>query len=333
MPIEVANDIINFIFNHTPIKEKIEILFTGGEPLIEFELLKQVTSLIKKLSSFQDRDVKLSLITNGTIFSEEIKKFLLDNNFSLCISCDGPAFIHDVMRHFQYNRGSSYLVEQTLKEAVNIFSNISVQATYHPATFRNLHYVIEYLISIGVKNIYLNPDFTAHWTKKDADLLPVIYHKIANWYLNYAQKNESIYINLINKKLEIIQQGGYMTSDKCSPGSSGMAFSPSGDIYPCDRFITDSSNNENSIGNIYEGLFQERINQKETTGFDFQEKCIFCDFKNLCMNWCCCSNYLTSGFYDKAGPFLCASEKAAINTAINIYKTLRQGSTRASFFI
>jgi uncharacterized protein len=40
------------------------------------------------------------------------------------------------------------------------------------------------------------------------------------------------------------------------------------------------------------------------------------------MNWCSCSNYFSSGYYNRVGPFLCASEKTAIRTAFNIRRTL-----------
>ncbi len=331
LTLETAKNIIDFIFKYMPSGEKIEILFTGGEPLIEFELLKQIMYLIKLQNSLENRNIKFSVITNGTIFSKEIKKFLSENNFSLCISCDGPPDIHDIMRCFPDKNKSSHLVERTLKEAVNIFPELSVHSIYHPATFKRLHHVVEYIASIGVKNIYLNPDFSARWTKRDADVLPSIYNEIAKWYLTYSQKNNRLYINLIDNKMEVIQRGGYVSSDKCQPGIKALAFSPSGDIYPCERFITEFSNKENCIGDIYNGIRLERIIFKNNE-LNFQEKCVFCDIKNFCMNWCCCSNYLTSGFYNRTGPFLCASEKTAINTALNIYKTLK-GNLSQSVFI
>ncbi len=322
LTLETAKKIIDFMFKYTPSDEKIEILFTGGEPLIEFDLLKQIILLIKSHELFNGRNIKFSLITNGTIFTKEIKQFLIDNKFSFCISCDGPQDVHDIMRHFQSKEKSFYLVERNLKEALKIFPDLSVQAVYHPATLNKLHHVVEYFSTLGIRNINLNPDFSARWTKKDADLLPLIYNEIAKWYLNYSQKNNLLYVNLISKKMEVIQRGGYILIDKCQPGIKSMAFSPSGDIYPCERFITDSLSREYRIGNVYNGIRNEKINLKRTPDFNLQEKCIFCDVKDFCMNWCYCSNYFTSGFHDKTGPFLCASEKTAINTAFHVYKAL-----------
>ena len=43
MPLAVAEKILNFIFENTPKSEKIDIGFFGGEPLLEFNLIKKIT--------------------------------------------------------------------------------------------------------------------------------------------------------------------------------------------------------------------------------------------------------------------------------------------------
>ena len=42
------------------------------------------------------------------------------------------------------------------------------------------------------------------------------------------------------------------------------------------------------------------------------------------MNWCGCSNYFMTGYYNRVGPFLCASEKAAIAVAVKAFSTLEE---------
>jgi hypothetical protein len=44
--------------------------------------------------------------------------------------------------------------------------------------------------------------------------------------------------------------------------------------------------------------------------------------KDCCMNWCGCSNAFMTGYYNRVGPFLCASERAAIQTALDVFTTL-----------
>jgi len=40
------------------------------------------------------------------------------------------------------------------------------------------------------------------------------------------------------------------------------------------------------------------------------------------MNWCGCSNFFASGYYDRASAFLCASERAAVRSAVRVYEAL-----------
>ncbi len=42
------------------------------------------------------------------------------------------------------------------------------------------------------------------------------------------------------------------------------------------------------------------------------------------MNWCGCSNAFMTGYYNRVGAFLCASERAAIQTALEVFQTLER---------
>jgi len=42
------------------------------------------------------------------------------------------------------------------------------------------------------------------------------------------------------------------------------------------------------------------------------------------MNWCGCSNYFSTGYYDRVSPFTCANEKAGITVALNVFKQLSE---------
>jgi uncharacterized protein len=66
-------------------------------------------------------------------------------------------------------------------------------------------------------------------------------------------------------------------------------------------------------------------------GQDINTECLSCGLNSYCMNWCGCSNYFSSGYYNRVTPFLCASEKVAIQTSFNVIKALE--NTGASTFV
>lgn len=96
-----------------------------------------------------------------------------------------------------------------------------------------------------------------------------------------------------------------------------------GDIYPCERLIGSGGKNSHCIGNVNDGINLTKMACGKIPTESVNQECIACGFKNFCMNWCGCSNYFSSGQYNRASPFLCASEKAAILAAFNVFLTLK----------
>ena len=72
---ENARKAVDFIFSNSQEGEPIDIGFFGGEPLLEFSRLREITEMIEKHPLFPFREVVLQVITNGTIFSDEIAAF------------------------------------------------------------------------------------------------------------------------------------------------------------------------------------------------------------------------------------------------------------------
>lgn len=309
MSLSIAKKIVDFIFKNTPSKEKIDIGFFGGEPLLEFELIKKITETIENHPSFNKKLVELTVVTNGTIFSDEIADFLNEHHIGFCLSCDGPPFVQDTLRCLQDGKGSSSIVTNTIRRAKETLLSVLVNAVYHPQTFRYLPHVVEYLASLGLKRIYLNPDFSAPWSKKEAELLSEIYGQISKQYIDFYLQKKPHFISLIDSKIAVILGEGYKPLDRCKMGTGEFAFTPSGNIYPCERLIGTDTGNGHCIGNIASGLNREQMSCKTAPGMEINTECISCSLKDYCMNWCGCSNYFSSGYYNRVSPFLCLSEK------------------------
>ena len=77
--------------------------------------------MIKNHRSYNKLPVHISLVSNGTLLSEDFLIFLKENNIVLGISCDGPAEVQDKFRHFPDGRGSSSIVKKISKERLEFF--------------------------------------------------------------------------------------------------------------------------------------------------------------------------------------------------------------------
>ncbi len=317
----VAKKIIDEIFRFSPPEEDIDIGFFGGEPLLEFELIKQIVSYVEEHSAYSRDRVELTLVTNGTIFNPAIGKYLQEHNIVFCLSCDGPPRIQDKFRKFRDGQGSSAKVEETIRNAHDYFPPFPVNAVYHPETLDHLPEVVDYFSSLGVKRIYLNPDYSAPWGIEDVEKLPNIYNQIAHKYLDYHLQDNPHFISLIDGKIGVILKGGYAPMERCRMGTGEFAFAPSGNIYPCERLIG-PDDGMHCIGHIDTGLDSVRPCANSKFSSEINQECTTCTLLDYCMTWCGCSNYFSSGDYNKVGPFMCAAEKAAINTALEVYQLL-----------
>ncbi|MFZ2613659.1 MAG: radical SAM protein [Raoultella planticola] len=76
-------------------KEDAYIIFYGGEPLLEFKEIIELTAYAKSL--FKDR-VKFSFTTNGMALTKDKFDFLIDNDFLITVSLDGFKKNHDAKR-------------------------------------------------------------------------------------------------------------------------------------------------------------------------------------------------------------------------------------------
>lgn len=95
---------IDFLAAHSGGCDDIHIGFYGGEPLLEFELIKKCMEYAKE-RCFGKR-VYFNLTTNGTLLTREMVKVFEQHNLQLLVSLDGPKEIHDLSRKFISNEGS-----------------------------------------------------------------------------------------------------------------------------------------------------------------------------------------------------------------------------------
>jgi uncharacterized protein len=114
MTFETARKSIDFIIKRSRNVESINIGFYGGEPLLEFDLIKKCINYAKEEA--EGKNVTFSFTTNGTLFTKEILDFLNANDVAITISLDGPREIHDRNRKFAVSGcGTFKKVSENLK--------------------------------------------------------------------------------------------------------------------------------------------------------------------------------------------------------------------------
>ena len=86
-------------FDKLPKSDKLKVEFWGGEPLVYWETLKPLAEAIR----FRHRDADLFMVTNGSLLTYEIVDWLVNLDFIVAVSHDGPG---------QYKRGGDPLKDK-----------------------------------------------------------------------------------------------------------------------------------------------------------------------------------------------------------------------------
>jgi len=254
MSFETAKKIIDWTFNNVPEGyNKILIDFFGGEPLLEFELIKEIFSYVNKLNTNYPYTFFAS--TNGTLLTDEMKEWFTEHkqSFILGLSLDGTRETHN------FNRSNSFD-----KIDIDFFkrnwSNQTVKMTLSEFSLQNFAENIKYIHSLGFKISGVNL-FEGNVDWSDEKHLKTLIPQLKE-LVEYYVENDQIEINqMFNKKLNIceVKKNGQKW---CGIGKGMVFYDYDGKQYPC-AFVTPMT------------LSQEDINQILKT--DFSDDKLFLD--------------------------------------------------------
>lgn len=116
---EVALQSIDDFFKRTNGEEGY-LVFYGGEPLLNFKLIKK---MVKHANYISSGKIRFSFTTNGISLSREKFDFLVEHDFKITVSVDGPKEIHDKRRVLKNGKGTFEIIESNLKELLSFNKN------------------------------------------------------------------------------------------------------------------------------------------------------------------------------------------------------------------
>jgi uncharacterized protein len=333
MSLSTAHKIVDFAMGVTPPGQVTEFSFFGGEPLLRFDLMQKIADYIHRAERSTGRTVSLGVTSNGTLLTETILDFLIEQDVELCVSIDGPAHVHNLNRCYKDGRGSFDEVLRNLCLAIERLRTLQVNAVYGPDTIDFLLETVSFFDRLGVSTVNLNPDICAFWPEDTYPKLRDMYSQVAKYYTQRYRCGEEIAVNLIDSKIVLFLKRGYQDADKCGMGETEWGFAPSGNIYPCERLIGEDRDFSLCLGNVHTKLDPVRRCSLLKGRGNRNEQCKICDLQKYCMNWCGCTNYYMTGHTDLAGPMLCESEKAAIQAARYVLVALKDNDLFLDHFI
>ncbi|MGZ8934967.1 MAG: His-Xaa-Ser system radical SAM maturase HxsB [Methylobacter sp.] len=268
---ETAEYALEFVFKSPSPAIKIE--FQGGEPLLNFPIIRYVVERANKINEAYGRNIQFVITTNLSLLTDEVLSFCLAHDICISTSLDGPEDLHNLNRLRPGKNGYQLTVDGIRKaQAVLGRDKVGALMTTTEASLPRVREIIDTYLSLGMDAIFLralSPYGFAVRTKQaykyDVDRWFEFYKEGLNYILEINRQGYpfvELYASLILNKIFSPFGTGYV--DLQSP--SGMAISAivynyDGDIYASDeaRMLAEMGDKRFRLGSVYQDSYEDVI--------------------------------------------------------------------------
>ncbi|MDF2821792.1 MAG: hypothetical protein K0R15_2233 [Clostridiales bacterium] len=327
MSLEVGMKAIDFVIKNSGSRKNIEIDFFGGEPLMNFDVVKEIVRYGREQEKIHNKLFRFTITTNGVLLDDEIKDFINKEMNNVVLSIDGRKEVNDKMRPTRNKKGSYDLI---IDKFIDLAESRNQDKYYVRGTFthHNTDFSedVLHLAELGFKQISVEPvvaEDNEDYALKISDL-PKLYEEYDKLALEMIKRHGTENdFNFFHYMVDL-KQGPcvYKRLSGCGSGTEYLAVTPWGDLYPCHQFV---GIDEYLMGNVDDGITRDDI-KEEFMGCSVytKEKCKNCWAKFYCSGGCVANSYKFKGDLNETYDLGCDLQKKRIECAIMIKSSLSQ---------
>lgn len=327
MSFEVGKKALDFLIDNSGNRRNLEVDFFGGEPLMNWEVVKQLVKYGRSKEKEYNKNFRFTLTTNGVLLNDEIMEFLNEEMSNVVLSLDGRKEVNDAMRPFRNGKGSYDLIVPKFQKLAQSRGqkDYYVRGTF---TRNNLDFsndVIEFA-DLGFKQMSIEPVVTDEkepYAIQEEDIPKICqeYDKLAKEYIK--RKKEGRGFEFFHFMIDL-EQGPCVAKrlSGCGSGTEYLAVTPWGDFYPCHQFVGEE---EFLLGNVEEGITNTEIRDKfKLCNVYAKDKCKDCFARFYCSGGCAANSYKFHHSITDAYDVGCELERKRVECAIMIKAALAE---------
>ena len=327
MSYEVGKKALDFLVANSGSRTNLEVDFFGGEPLMNFEVVKQLVKYGRSLEEPNNKKFRFTLTTNGVLLDDDILEFANKEMSNLVLSLDGRKEVHDLMRPRRGGQGSyDTVVPKFIKAAESRNQmNYYVRGTY---TRNNLDFAkdVIHMADLGFEQISVEPvvaDKSESYAIREEDIDTLIkqYDELTAEMIK--RKKEGKPFNFFHFMIDL--SGGPCVAKRlsgCGSGTEYLAVSPSGELYPCHQFM---GMKDFLLGNVDEGVIRTDIRDEfKLCNVYAKEECKKCFSRFYCSGGCAANAYNFTGSINGAYEIGCKLQRKRIECALMIKAALAE---------
>ena len=325
MSYEVGRKALDFLVANSGNRRNLEVDFFGGEPLMNFQVVKDLVAYGRSLEETHDKKFRFTLTTNGVLLNDDIMEFANQEMGNVVLSIDGRKEVHDRMRPFRKGAGSYDLIVPKFQK----FADSRHQEKYYVRgtfTHNNLDFSkdVLHLADLGFKQISVEPvvaQETDSYAIREEDL-PQLMEEYENLALEMVKRHgKENDFNFFHFMIDL--EGGPCVAKRlsgCGSGTEYLAVTPTGDLYPCHQFV---GNTDFLMGNVDDGVVNTDLRDEfKSCNVYAKDKCRECFARFYCSGGCAANSYNFHGDIHNAYDIGCALQKKRVECAIMIKAAL-----------
>lgn len=328
---EVGKKAIDFLVANSGKRRNLEVDFFGGEPLMNFGVVKEIVAYARRLEKTHDKKFRFTMTTNGVLLNDEIRDFINEECGNVVLSVDGRKAVHDKMRPFRSGAGSYDLIMPKFWEMAESRGqmNYYVRGTF---THHNLDFSKDVLsladrgfCQISVEPVVADPSEDYALQEEDLPVLFAEYDRLALEIIRRTKEGRGF--NFFHFMIDLT--GGpcvYKRLSGCGCGTEYLAVTPWGDFYPCHQFV---GQEEYRMGSVFEGIVAPKI-QKEFHHCNVyaKPKCRDCFCKFYCSGGCAANAYHFNRDINDPYEIGCKLQRKRVECAVMIQCALAEEGIR-----
>lgn len=236
MTLPLAKKIIDYWMPRTSsTKGNISIAAWGGEPLLEWELWKDIVAYSNQKAEEIGRKIEFGGTTNGVLLTPDKVEWMAENRSSFLVSIDGTERAHKD-RIFPDGSNSWKVVDKNLREAIKIFPGQRARFTITSENAKYFKESVQYFVEdLGMPNFAFSPAFECDWKEEDWKILHEQMIEVTDWLVKKAESGNEVILKHLNDTA--LNDARKMSpQNPCGAGNAYTGWSVDGFQYPCHRF-------------------------------------------------------------------------------------------------
>jgi uncharacterized protein len=294
MDLETGKKAFDFIVANSGNRRNLEVDFFGGEPLMNFEVCKQLVDYGRSLEEKHNKHFRFTMTTNGVLLDDETIDYLNEHMDNIVLSLDGRKNVNDNMRPTTNGKGSYDVIVPNLKKMVEKRKDKQyyIRGTF---TAENLDFSedVIHFADLGfrqtsVEPVVTEPEHPYALKEEHMEKINEEYEKLAEEYIKRHKEGNPF--GFFHFEVDLTQGPCVVKRLRgCGAGAEYVSITPEGDIYPCHQFV---GNEKFKMGSVHGG----EVNTEMATEFKnanvlSKDKCQTCWGKFYCSGGCHANAY------------------------------------------